>query len=180
MISISKWYHTGDEEWDTFVDRNIDLFWDALVIYGAHTFRKQYQQALGMGLSHTILYAYAARFGADVVGYYLTGVLDPDEGRANWNRFQDRIYDWGGLEDYQLLGIGIDDFLPNPIALAEVVAESLLNMHDYVNPLWEHSINIGFSHLTSWTRPNTLNIRDFVRTNVPDHSWNAEPGWRHR
>ena len=149
MIFISKWYHTGDDEWDSFLDRNLDLFWDALVLYGAHKFRQRYQQVFGTALSITLLTAIAARFGSDVVGYYLSGVIDSDEGRANWNRFQDRAYDWYGLEDYELFGIGIDSFLPNPVALAGLVGESVVMIGDYIAPKIGLGGEIISSHVTS-------------------------------
>jgi len=180
VITISKWYHTGDDDIDDFIDRNRDLFEYAIFMYGERALREAFKRRSGLMLSTAGLFAIAGRLGSDIVGFYLAGILDPDEGRANWNEYQARIYDWYGLEDYRFAGIGID-LLPNPIGLAGVVAESLVNMHDYVAPLFEHSINIGFSHLTSWILPSsTLDVRELVRSSIPDHPWNAEPGWRHR
>ncbi len=174
-------WETGDEDWDDFVNRNIDIFIDALMLYGAYAFRKKYLEVVGVAFSRTLFSAIAGRWGSHIAGYYLSGIIDPDEGYAKWNRFQDRAYDWWGLEDYNVFGIGIDSILPNPIALAGIVGESVYNAMDYVTPLFEHSINIGFSHATSLILPSsTLDVRDLVSSSVPDHPWNAEPGWRHR
>lgn len=162
-------WETGNDEWDAFVSRNLDLFIDALMLYGAHTFRKRYQEIFGTALSVTLLTAIAARFGSDVVGYYLSGIIDPDEGKANWNRFQDRAYDWYGLEDYELFGIGIDSFLPNPVALMGITGESVVMIGDYITPKISHSVDIVTNHAT------TL-VVDYLDT-LQDHIFN--PRFRH-
>ncbi len=139
MISISEWYHTGDDEIDEFIDRNRDVLALAILYYGEQAVREAFRKRSGLLWSTAVISAAVGRMGSDAVGFYLANLIDPDEGRARWNEFQDRIYDWHGLEDYQLLGIGIDLF-PNPLALKDVVVETNFKVADYLFSLdWKRS-----------------------------------------
>lgn len=166
MISISEWYHTGDDDIDEFIDRNRDVLTLAIAYYGEQAVRAAFRKRTGLLWSSAVIAAAVGRLGSDTVGFILADVIDPDEGRAKWNEFQNRIYDWHGLEEYQLLGIGIDLF-PNPLALKDVVVETNFMVADYILSL-------------DWKRTEDgLNLRDLVTSTVPNHPWNAEPGWRH-
>ncbi len=132
MISISEWYHTGDEEWDDFVDENIDIFTSFLKVYGVLKFRELFHKAVGVSFAWTTIGFIAAKWGANVAGYYLSGLIDGREGFRNWNKFQQDVYDWGVVDEYLSLGnLSIGDILPNPIALADKIADSVVMVSDF-------------------------------------------------
>jgi hypothetical protein len=132
VISISEWYHTGDEEWDDFVDENIDIFITFLKVYGVLKFREMFHKAVGVSLAWTTIGFIAAKWGANIAGFYLSGLIDGSEGLRRWNDYQQRAYDWGPLDDYVEIGdLSIGDILPNPFAIADVFVESLEMISDY-------------------------------------------------
>ncbi len=180
MIII--WYHTGDETWDDFVDENIDIFIDIITVYGIYKVKDLFKEKVGMTVSWTVIALMAAKWGANAAGYYLAGLIDPDQGRSKWNEFIQRSYDWGAM-DVDILGFQLGDAIPNPFAVAEIVAESVVDLHDYVAPLVDHSIDIGLSHFTSWlTAPLRGGGRHFTfpspraLTEYPE-DWEPQPSF---
>jgi len=125
VITISEWYHTGDEELDKLLDRNADDIPAFVALLVSLLVERRYRQIAGVQPGWHILAAMAAKYGADNIGYWLSGIIDPDEGTAAWNRFHDRVYDWYGLEEYEVLGFGLGTF-PNSLKLTEVIAESIV------------------------------------------------------
>ncbi len=134
MISISEWYHTGDEEWDDFVDENIDIFENAIKLLGIIAFRNRFHHYVGVSFSWTVLRLMAAKWGANVAGFYLSGLLDGRRGLSNWNQFQQDVYDWGFVGEFLTVpgtDFGIGDILPNPFALADKFVESVVMINDF-------------------------------------------------
>ncbi len=133
MITISEWYHTGEDEWDDFVDENIDIFISFLKVYGVLKFREMFQKRVGASFAWTTIGFIAAKWGANVAGYYLSGLIDGSEGLRRWNEYQQRAYDWGVLDEYLSIGdLSIGDILPNPISIAESVADSIVMIADFM------------------------------------------------
>jgi hypothetical protein len=144
---LSEWYHTGDEDFDEFLDRNYDLLEKGILMLGVALAEKKYRERFGLMPVWHVLAAVAAKFGADAAGYYLSGIIDPDEGRAKWNEFHDRVYDWYGLEEFEIFDVGID-VLPNPLQLAGVVAESVVMINEHVSRHDKQTWNIASGHMS--------------------------------
>lgn len=153
------WYHTGDDDLDEFLDRNVEWVEIFLGVLGVAFMERAYSKRFGLMPVWHVLAAIGGRVAADYVGYYWSGIIDPDEGHARWNEYHDRAYDWYGLENIEILDASIA-VVPNPLQLGGIVAESIVMVGEHLQqterlagrillPYAERALESAWEHLTS-------------------------------